>query len=153
MKILKSYKTELKPNKAQAAILRSSAGCARFAYNWGLARRIEEYKKTGKSSTAITQHKQLNALKASEFPWMYEVSKCAPQEALRDLDKAYAGFFRRAKAGGAPGFPKFKSKHRTTPSFRISSKQKISKTHIGIPRCGKIRLKEHGVLADQRRRS
>ena len=28
---------------------------------------------------------------------MYEVSKCAPQEALGNLDKAYAKFFRRVK--------------------------------------------------------
>ncbi len=28
---------------------------------------------------------------------MYEVSKCAPQEALRDLDKAFTHFFRRMR--------------------------------------------------------
>jgi hypothetical protein len=29
-------------------------------------------------------HKELNALKQTDLPWMYEVSKCAMQEALRD---------------------------------------------------------------------
>jgi len=49
---------------------------------------------------------------------MYEVSKCAPQEALRNLDQAFAHFFRRVqlqKAGkhrGKLGYPKPKSKQR-----------------------------------------
>jgi len=33
-------------------------------------------------------HRELNQLKQTELPWMYEVSKAAPQEALRDLDQA-----------------------------------------------------------------
>ena len=81
MKRLRAYKTELAPNNEQRTLLLKTAGCARFAWNWGLRRRIEEYKATKKTSSAITQHKQLNALKTAEFPWMYEVSKCAPQEA------------------------------------------------------------------------
>ena len=109
MKLVRGFKTELAPNNVQRSLLARTAGCARFAYNWGLARRIEEYKATGKSGSAIDQHKQLNCLKESEFPWMYEVSKCAPQEALRDLDAAYKGFFRRVKAGEKPGFPRFRS--------------------------------------------
>jgi len=34
----------------------------------------------------------LNKLKQTDYPWMYEVSKCAPQEALRDLEKAFKNF-------------------------------------------------------------
>jgi putative transposase len=64
----------------------------------GLALRIELYEKEKKSTNAIEQHKILNSLKSTQFPWMYEVSKCAPQEALRDLDKAFKGFFSRIKA-------------------------------------------------------
>ena len=60
MEVVKAYRTELKPTKAQEVLLRKHIGTARFTYNWGLARRIEEYKLTGKSSSAITQHKQLN---------------------------------------------------------------------------------------------
>ena len=30
------------------------------------------------------------------------------QDVLRRLDRAFAGFFRRVKAGGAPGYPRFK---------------------------------------------
>ena len=53
MKIIRGYKVELKINKKQRTLLRKHAGTARFAWNWGLARRIEEYKATGKSCDAI----------------------------------------------------------------------------------------------------
>jgi putative transposase len=62
-----------------------------------LARKQESYRATGKSPSAIDLHRELNALKQTDVPWMYEVSKCAPQEALRNLDTAFAHFFRRAK--------------------------------------------------------
>lgn len=147
MKLLRAYKTELDPNSRQCTLLAKAAGCARFAYNWGLARRIEEYKATGKSSSAIDQHKQLNKLKKTDFPWMYEVSKCAPQEALRDLDAAYQNFFRRVKNGEKPGFPRFKAKHRSAPKFKIATGTfAVKHGSIAIPRIGEVRLKEHGYI-------
>ena len=128
------------------------AGAARFAYNWGLAKRIEEYKKTGGSSNAVEQHRQLNSLKKTEYPWMYEVSKCAPQEALRDLDRAYSNFFRRVKAkkegkhNGKVGFPRLKSRRRGLGSFRLTGAIHIEEKRVKLPRLGWIRLKERGYL-------
>ena len=68
------------------------------------------------SPTAIDLHRELNALKKTDVPWMYSVSKCAPQEALWNLDSAFQNFFRRCalkKQGtwtGKLGYPQFKSK-------------------------------------------
>ena len=74
----------------QGHALLSHAGAARFTYNWGLESRQKAYSYAGgHKENAISLHKLLNSLKAEHYPWMYEVSKCAPQEALRDLDKAY----------------------------------------------------------------
>lgn len=146
MRLLRAYKTELDPNDRQRTLLAKAVGCARFAWNWGLARRIEEYKRTGKSSNAIEQHKQLNALKKTEFPWMYEVSKCAPQAALQNLDKAYENFYRRVKAGEKPGFPKFKSRHRAEQSFGISFGVEVAEDKVWLPRIGWVPLKESGYL-------
>ena len=88
MKVVRGYKTELDLNNEQRTACMKHAGCARYAYNWGLARSIEVYRTTNKHPTANDLHKELNRLKAPEFPWMYEVSKCAMQEALRDLEAA-----------------------------------------------------------------
>jgi putative transposase len=141
MKIIKAYKTELKLNNKQTTNCLRHAGTARVAFNWGLARRIAEYEATGKSSSCFDQQKQLNALKKTDFPWMYDVSKCAPQEALRDLDKAYANFFRRCKAGGKPGFPHFKSRHRSKKSFRLTGTIKVFDSSVQLPVIGKVKLK------------
>lgn len=141
MLILKAYKTELDPNNVQKTLLAKHAGAARYTWNWALSRRIEEYKLTGKSSNAIEQHRQLNSLKPTDFPWMYEVSKCAPQEALRDLDKAFRNFFaKRAK------HPRFKSKKRGLGGFRLTGSITIETDRIKLPRIGWLRLKELDYL-------
>ena len=94
MKVNRGYKTELDLTDQQRQACIRHAGAARYAYNFGLARKIEAYRSGQKVPTAIDLHRELNELKKGELAWMYEVSKCAPQEALRDLDKAYKNFFR-----------------------------------------------------------
>jgi len=147
MIVQRGYKTELDLNDQQRSACERHAGVARFAYNWGLARKIEEYQKTGKSPNAKALHKELNAHKRTEFPWMYAVSKCAPQEALRNLDEAYANFFRRVKNGEQKkGFPRFKSKRRSKKSFRLTGTIRVFEGTIQLPRLGRLRLKERGYL-------
>lgn len=145
MKIIKAYKYELNPNVAHRVLLAKHAGVARFAYNWGLARRMELYEKEKKSTNAIEQHRLLNSLKQAEFPWMYEVSKCSPQEALRDLDRAFKNFFQAIKKGAKTGFPKFK-KRGCRDSFRLTGTIKVFNKKIQLPRLGTINLKEKTKL-------
>lgn len=100
MKVIRGYKTELDLNDRQRTVCAKHAGAARFAYNWGLRRKIDAYEAAGKSPTAIDLHRELNVLKKTELGWMYEVSKCAPQEALRNLDQAFAHFLGRTEEAG-----------------------------------------------------
>lgn len=146
MIVLRAYKTELDPNNVQRTNLLKHAGARRWAYNWGLRRKIDEYQKTKKSPNAIALHRELNVLKKTSIPWMYEVSKCAAQEALRDLDKAFVNFFRRVKRGEKPGFPRFKSKKHGIGGFRLTGTIKVFERYIQLPRLGRVRLKERGYL-------
>jgi putative transposase len=152
MIILRAFKTELDVTSAQAERCRQHAGCARSAYNWGLRKKIDAYKTTGKSPSAIDLHRELNLLKKKPveeggFPWMYESSKCAPQEALRNLDSAYKSFFRRCKSGmKRKGFPRFKLRKNGIGSFRLTGTIRVSENNIQLPSLGKLRLKEHGYL-------
>ncbi len=93
MNITRAYKTEVDLNDKQTTACKRHAGAARFAYNWGLARKQAAYAATGQSPSAIDLHRELNTLKKIDLPWMYEVRKCAPQEALRNLDNAFAHSF------------------------------------------------------------
>src|SRR5438876_9231920 len=92
----------------------------------GLRRKQQAYKAGQKTPSAIDLHRELNALKKTDIPWAYEVSKCAFQEALRDLDNAYQHFFRRmklkkqGKLKGKVGFPKFKKRSKAIGSFRLT---------------------------------
>ncbi|HEU5200908.1 MAG TPA: RNA-guided endonuclease TnpB family protein [Ktedonobacterales bacterium] len=152
MLVTRAYKTELDLNNEQVTACKQHAGAARWAYNWGLARRQEEYHATRKSLNAIALHRELNVLKKTDLPWMYAVSKCAPQEGLRNLDNAFAHFFRRwrlkqeGKWRGKLGYPKFKSKKKGLGSFRLTGSIVIFRDAIQLPRLGRLRLKERGYL-------
>jgi len=135
---MQSIKTKLKVNNQQKTILAKHAGVARHAYNWGLATCIAEYKETKKRPSAITLHKRLVAKVKSENPWYYEVSKCAPQQALRDLDRAFKNFLTVPKRG----FPNYKKKGRKD-SFYLEESIKILKgNYIKLPRIGIVKTYE-----------
>lgn len=151
MKILRAYKSELDLNNKQKTACIRHADAARFAYNWGLARKQAAFANGERTPTAIDLHRELNALKKTDFAWMYEVSKCAPQEALRDLDKAFANFFRRVKAKKTgrnikAGYPRFKSRKHGLGSFRLNGAIHVFKKAIQLPRLGVLRLKEYDYL-------
>jgi len=58
-----------------------------------------------------TQSAQLKEIRAAR-PEMARWSFSSQQATLRRLDKAFEAFFRRVKAGGTPGYPRFKAAHR-----------------------------------------
>jgi transposase len=150
--IQRAHKTELALNNEQITGCREHAGAAHWAYNRGLQRKQEVYRATGKSPSAIDLYRELNVLKQTQVPWMYKVSRRAPQEALRNLDTAFARFFRRAqlkKAGkhrGQLGYPQFKTKKRGLGSFRLTGSIVVFPDAIHLPRLGRLRLKERGYL-------
>src|SRR3989449_2839232 len=147
MKIFRTYKTELAPDDVQIAALYNHAGAARFAYNWGLAWKsnVHMYNLLPhprlKTPTAVGLHRELNRLKRGKLSWMYEVSKCAPQEALRDLDVAFSDFF-----GHRAGFPNFKSKKMGAGSFTLYGAISVRPGEVHLPRIGWVRLKERGYI-------
>lgn len=152
MEIQRAYKVELDPNNTQRTAFMQHCGAARWAWNFGLFRKMKAYRDTGKSPNAIELHRELNTLKKTPqedggIPWAYEVSKCAFQEALRDLDVAYKNFFRRCKNGAKKkGFPKFKSRKKAIGSFRLTGAIHVSEKTIKLPRLGSLRLKEANYL-------
>ena len=152
MLVQRAYKTELDLNNRQMTACRQHAGAARWAYNWGLRIKQERYTASKRSPTAIDLHRELNGLKKAEIPWMYEVSKCTPQEALWNLDAAFQQFFRRCalkkqgKWQGKLGYPRFKTKKRGLGSFRLTGSIVVSDTAIVLPRLGRLRLKEREYL-------
>ena len=102
--MIRVHKIALDPNNEQRSYFARACGTARFAWNWALGEWIRQYRQGGKPSEAALR-RQLNAIKRTEFPWMLEVSKTAPQEAIKQLGFAFKRFFR-----GEGGYPRFKRK-------------------------------------------
>jgi putative transposase len=152
MLVKRGYKAELDLNNEQLTLCRKHAGAARWAYNYGLRRKQEAYKAGLPVPTAKDLHREINALKKTEIPWMYEVSKCAPQEALRDLDTAFKNFFRKVelkkegKWKGKCGYPKFKSKKKAIGGARFTGSIHVYPDAIQLPRLGLLRFKEQNYL-------
>ena len=152
MWVQRAYKTELDLNDQQITARKQHAGAARWAYNWGLRVKQQRYKASKKSPTAIALHREFNALKKTQVPWMYDVSKCAPQEALWNLDAAFANFFRRCalkkqgKWKSKLGYPQVKTKKQGLGSFRLTGRIVVLEKAVVLPRLGRLRLKERGYL-------
>ena len=134
-----SHKIRLYPNNRQSTYLARCCGVARFAYNWGLAKWNEQYeahKSTPDEVASPNQYnlrKELNAVKHEQFPWMLEVTKYAPQQALINLGRAFEKFF--AKNGEHPQF-----KHKgDRDSFYIGSDQiAVENDMVKIPGLGRF---------------
>ena len=148
------YQTRLFPTPEQDEALRCHCGTSRWAFNWALEIKDDAFKKKERIPNAIDLHKVLNLLKKTEeHAWLYEVSKCAPQEALRDCDTAYKNFFRRCreKKRGKKGYPKYKSKRGSKASYRVTGTIKflegglVQLPHVGIV---KMAEKDYFPLTD-----
>ena len=103
-----SHKIELVPNNKQKTYIRKAFGCARLAYNWGIAEWQRRYKE-GEKCSFFALYKAFNAIKGEQYPFVYEVSKYACAQSLRNVDRAYKNFFENLKKGKVC-YPKFKRK-------------------------------------------
>ena len=103
--MLRAIKYELNPTKTQKEQIKQTCGCCRLVYNTMLERKMRAYKESGTTISAIELINQLPQLKA-ELTFLKDAPSQSLQQAIRNLDSAYANFFRR----GGSGFPKFKKK-------------------------------------------
>ena len=73
--MVKAIKIMLIPNNVQKTKLFQYAGVSRFAYNWALAKEIENYKKGGKFISDAELRKEFTKLRHSdEYAWLLSIS-------------------------------------------------------------------------------
>jgi putative transposase len=165
---LVAYRFALDPTPGQARVLRSNAGAARVAFNWGLARvkanlgQREAERSYGLAVGDLTPpvswslyslRKDWNAAKDEAAPWWAGCSKEAFNTGLDQLARALKnwGDSRKGKRKGKRvGFPRFKSKRRARPSIRFTTGSfRCENRHAVLPRIGRVKLHENGRrLAD-----
>ena len=127
--MIKSIKVRLNPNNKQRTKLFQYAGCARFAYNWAIAREQENYKQGNKFLSDSELRKEFTQLKKlQEYQWLNEVSNNVTKQAIKDACNTYKRFFK-----GQCKYPKFKSKKHSTPSFyQDNIKIQFTDTHVKV---------------------
>lgn len=136
------HRIRLNPNNVQATYLARAAGTARFAYNWALAEWQRQYEAC-KLDPALPKpnegalRRQLNAIKREMFPWMLEVSKNAPQMAIKQLGRAFQNFFE-----GSSRYPRFRRKGRDDRFTLTNDQFYVEGERIRIPKLGWVRMRE-----------
>src|SRR5258706_8405868 len=104
-----AFRYGLLPTKAQHRALERILESQRQLYNAALEERIGAYRKAGKTITYFDQSKGLTELRRDDAEFS-GLPVSLQRATLKRLNEAYRGFFRRVKAGGKPGFPRFRGK-------------------------------------------
>lgn len=134
--MLRAHKIRLYPNKAQVSYFRQACGVKRKAYNWALDMWNRLYA-VGEKPNVFMLKKMFNSIKKEEFPYVKDVTKCATENAIIDLGKAFTNFFaKRAEE------PKYKKRGKND-AFRLNNDQFfIQKNKIHIPKLGFVKMAE-----------
>jgi len=161
--VVRAYRFALDPTPGQARDLERHAGAARFAFNWALARvRANIGQRAAERSygldgdqltpalgwTLPALRRAWNAAKGEVAPWWGECSKEAFNTGLDGVARGLRSFADSQsgkRAGGRVGFPRFKSRRRTTPSVRFTTgviRVEPDRHHVTLPRVGRIKTHE-----------
>jgi putative transposase len=150
----RAHLIRLNPTKEQEVYFRKACGVTRHAYNWALAR-WKEARAKGERVKMKDLKREYNQTKGEQFPWVYEVTKCAPEQAFADLGQAFANYWRMKEEGTQPrlkhprkdgeeaGFPHFKSKRRDRLSFYLANdKFSVDGHTLHVPKLGDVNMTE-----------
>jgi putative transposase len=110
--VRRSFKFLLRPTGKQAAALTQCLEDHRQLYNAALEHRRTAYAKAGVTIRYGEQSAQLKDIRKADPDGQGRWSAGSQQQTLRRLDRAFAAFFRRVKAGHKAGYPRFKGRGR-----------------------------------------
>ncbi len=150
----RSHVIRLHATPEQEVYFRKACVVKRHAFNWALAR-WKEALAEGERVKMNDLKAEYNQIKGEHFPWCYEVTKCAPEQAFADLGQAFANYWRMKEKGTQPklkhprkdgeeaGFPHFKSKKRDKLSFYLANdKFSVDEHTLHVPKLGDVNMTE-----------
>ncbi|GGM23938.1 transposase [Micromonospora sonchi] len=163
MKTIQAYRYALDLTPVQERAVLAHAGAARVAHNWALARVVAVMsQRAAERSYGVAEadltpaigwslpalRKAWNAAKDEVAPWWRECSKEAFNTGLDALARGLRNWSdsRTGERAGRPvGFPRFKSRRRSTPSVRFTTgtiRVEPGRKHVVLPRLGRLKLHE-----------
>ena len=135
----RAHKIRLYPTKAQEILLRKTAGCARYAYNWALAaweRMYADYV-AGKSADKPTAIHLSRQWTKEREPWTKEVHRGAQTKAILNVGVAFDNYWK-----GICKRPTFHKKYKHNSFYVDNEHAYIQEDRISLPRIGKVKLAE-----------
>ena len=144
----RNYAYRLYPNRRQAQLSDRVLEIHRQLYNAALQERRDAWRMCRVSLNYCAQANQLKAIRQfdQDSAWL---NYSSIQQTLRRLDKAFAAFFRRIRAGDQPGYPRFKSKRRfNSVQYRWGDGIRLKANRLHIQNVGTVKVKWHRPLPE-----
>lgn len=131
--MIMATRIRLKPTKEQEVLFWKSAGVARWSYNYFLAESEAHYKRylNGEEEKKIIKEGEVrkyinNVLKKTSHTWLKDVGSNVMKQAVKDAGLAQKRWF-----DGVSDKPRFKTKHKTKPSFYVNY-ESLKRTQDGF---------------------
>ena len=154
--MIRAYKFLMRPTVRQNQALREMLRDHCSLYNGALQERRDAYRHVSKTSVVYAmQSAQLKDIRAVDPERQGRWSFSSQQATLRRLDKAFAAFFRRVKAGEAPGYPRFRGVNwfdtvdfpKDGDGCRWNSTPRDPVTHVRFQGVGHVKVNQHRPVA------
>ena len=140
--MLKAYRYRLYPTKSQISQMEQTLELCRWVYNETLALRKNTWEQEQCSLSLYETNKLLTQWK-QERPELKQVFSQVLQNCQMRVDLAFKAFFRRARAGDDPGYPRFKGNGRydsfTYPQYGF----KLDGEHLNLSKIGVLQVVLH----------
>ena len=138
----KTFLYRLCPTNGQKTKLKASLDACRWAYNKTLETRKEAWEKRQEFVSLYDANHFLPQWKEDNPDLTNAFSQCLQNAQLR-VDLAFKAFFRRVKAGEAPGYPRFKGKDRYDSFTFPQSGFKLVDSKLSLSKVGSVRIRKH----------
>src|SRR5947208_537650 len=111
MQVRKAFRYRLYPTRSQAEELDRILWRCRELYNAAVYQRREAYRVQGLGVGYHVQKRELPELRRADSQYRTIGSQVLQDVTLR-VERAFAAFFRRVRAGEKPGYPRFRGRDR-----------------------------------------
>lgn len=149
----RSYKFLLRPTSRQSAMLADCLEDTRQLYNAALEERREAWRMGKHHIGFCSQDAQLKEIRAADPERYGRWAFVCERAAIRRLDRAFKAFYRRCKAGGKPGYPRFKGRGRFDSieweagnGARWDSVPYLTATRVYLLGIGHVRVHQHRAV-------
>lgn len=143
----KAFKYRAYPNRPQAVAMEELLETHRRLYNDALADRKQCFETEARTLTYGEQSARLKN-KRQENPYLARANFSSCQRTLKRLDRAFAAFFRRVKAGEKPGYPRFRGRGRfDSIEFTVGDGARLTpEGRAYFQSVGEVKIKRHRPL-------